>query len=247
MSKSVIFALVGFVVGAAAGAVGSYLYLKKGFEERIDSEVQALHDIYDKETKEQRANEEVDIDDGVMAYMKEDERIMAEVAGDIFHSAIHENGEEYKKESSDYTVYSSEDFFRDEEDPAEREFPQDDEPEEDDSEDQDSLNERLGRSATEELQKNKKKRPFIIKSEEFGHCEGYGEETLYYYLDDGALVNEKDEEIDEYELMIGNALTKYGFDTNDEHSIYVRNPNLEMDYEIIKVYQAFSGLPDDAE
>lgn len=220
MNSSTLTGIVGFIIGGAIGSLATYLYLHKDFENRIDAEVEAL--------KARQNN--------ILAADQSPKKPI-----ETFKSA--------PKDRYPGDIYSIEDTepvgetFRDESDLAEREFPQDDAPEEDDNDeeesDPDDFNERMGEEMTMAHSAMRKKRPYIIKSEDFGSESGYGEETLYYYTEDGALINDKEEEIEDYEFMLGNALTKFGFDHNDEHSIYVRNPNMEMDYEIIKVYSAF--------
>ena len=45
---------------------------------------------------------------------------------------------------------------------------------------------------------------------------------------------------DNPEYIIGDALTKYGFQNNSEQRIYVRNDTFDTDYEIIKVFSSYA-------
>lgn len=92
-----------------------------------------------------------------------------------------------------------------------------------------------------------KYKPKIIKQEEFGNDpEIHNTVDLFYYQGDGVLTlgDEQNEEsfIDfrEVEDLIGSALYKYGFDTNSEDVIYVRNKSRGCDYRIIKRYYSYS-------
>lgn len=218
-----ITAAVGFLIGGFVGSGITYLYLKKNFEKRVNDEMDAMNRLYKNQIDAlcKHASNYGVINNKPNLHLVD--------IPDVNNNVYHGTDEEIETQL------------------AESEGPQDDEPEEDtDISDEDEALERAGREATLEHSMSKKKRPYIIKAEEFGSEIGYGEATLYYYTEDGAVVTDDDEELDAYEINIGNALTKYGFDKNDEHSIYVRNPNLEMDYEIIKVYQAFNPVsPED--
>lgn len=222
MNRTTIASVISLIVGGIIGSGATYLYLKKDFEKRMNDEVDALHNVYGGKCIVVNPSDDFGDDEEEEEYHD---------TGDI---------------SPNITFCGSEKDL--EQKLAEAESPQDDEPEDDDEADEepDDYNERAGEEATKVYSMSKKNRPYIIKTEDFGSEPGYGEETIYYYMEDGAVVNDNDEEIDTYETMLGNTLTKYGFDKNDEHSIYVRNPNLEMDYEIIKVYQAFNPVsPED--
>ena len=86
------------------------------------------------------------------------------------------------------------------------------------------------------------KKPKLIKASDFG-SDFYDTCTLLYYVENGVLTTEDDEvygDLDEVEAMLGECLRKYGFDNDDAPSIYVRNPNQGVDYEIIKVFSSFN-------
>jgi hypothetical protein len=123
------------------------------------------------------------------------------------------------------------------EDPAESEHPtENDEYEEDYS---------LGLAAKKEREAAlaKDKGPKIIKASEFGSESYLDTITLLYYMEDDILTNEDEEvyeDLDEVEAMLGDTLHKYGFDHNQESSIYVRNVKRGEDYEIIKVFSSFN-------
>ena len=80
----------------------------------------------------------------------------------------------------------------------------------------------------------------LIRADEFGDDCRFEPKTLFYYAGDDVLATEEDEEITDISRTVGNALDKYGFRTNGERVIYVRNPNFATDYEIQKVNGFFS-------
>jgi hypothetical protein len=89
---------------------------------------------------------------------------------------------------------------------------------------------------------SKKRAPRIIKADDFGE-DGFAQIYLDFYTEDKALVitdETEAKEVDEVRDWIGNALEKYGFESNDEEKIYVRNFNRKEDYEILKVWDRFS-------
>ena len=128
-------------------------------------------------------------------------------------------------------------------DPAESESPEEDDPVDiDDTDDGEALN--------NEYKANKSRAPRLIKGSEFGDQPGFTTQTLLYYTENETLVIHdmedygKDDMIypDEYDDMLGDALVKFGFTTNDkEDRIYVRNFSRGCDFEIVKVFGAFEG------
>ena len=78
--------------------------------------------------------------------------------------------------------------------------------------------------ATEEHRKNKNRPPKIISAEAVGELPAYfNHETFLFYPDDQVLTDSDDNEIPDPETYIGDALTKYDFDMNDEKVIFVLN------------------------
>lgn len=140
----------------------------------------------------------------------EDDDVESEGGADI-------SGEPIRR-GSFATDYQS--FYKTESDPAESEHP------------------------TEEgdTKGSKKRAPRIIKADDFGE-DGFAQIYLDFYTEDKALVitdETEAKEVDEVRDWIGNALEKYGFESNDEEKIYVRNFNRKEDYEILKVWDRFS-------
>ena len=114
--------------------------------------------------------------------------------------------------------------------------PRDDEP---DSDVCDSDEKYDGTSPIVELSERvKSPEPYEISGSEYGAMPGWDFKEFYYYQGDGVMVESDDgceEIIDNYEYLLGNCIEKSGFDKNEVMTIYVRNEDLHMDYEIMKV------------
>lgn len=80
-------------------------------------------------------------------------------------------------------------------------------------------------------------KPYVITPEEAGD-EGYVIKTWSYYLD-GAVTDEDDMVVVNYDLIVGDAIEK--FNQYEEHgAVYVRNDNTECDYEILLINKKYS-------
>ena len=83
--------------------------------------------------------------------------------------------------------------------------------------------------------------PKIIKHNDYEEMSGYASCELHYYVGDGILMDAESEDIiDNPEALIGDALVKFSFATNDEQMIYVKNENDKTIYEVYKIFAAFS-------
>lgn len=84
--------------------------------------------------------------------------------------------------------------------------------------------------------------PYVIKPEEYGENNEYGTKSLTYYADE-ILADEMDEPITEdIELMLGpNALSHFG--EYEDDSVYIRDEEKGIDYEILKSEKCFSEIP----
>ena len=78
--------------------------------------------------------------------------------------------------------------------------------------------------------------PFILHKNEFFQNEiDYRQETLIYYEEDDVLTDERDEVIDDVDKCIGaENLSRFGHGSSDNNVVYVRNPVMEMDYEVVR-------------
>ena len=87
-----------------------------------------------------------------------------------------------------------------------------------------------------EHQKNKNRPPKIISDEAYGELPAHiDKEVLYFFAQDEMLTDDNEEPIEEPERLVGDALTKYGFNESDEMIIFVMNYSLDTCYEIQKL------------
>ena len=90
--------------------------------------------------------------------------------------------------------------------------------------------------AFEDHQKNKNRPPKIISDEAYGELPAHiDKEVLYFFAQDEMLTDDNEEPVEEPERLIGDALTKYGFNESDEMIIFVMNYSLDTCYEIQKL------------
>lgn len=82
-------------------------------------------------------------------------------------------------------------------------------------------------------------KPYVISPDEFDE-NGYETETLYYYTD-GVLADELDNVIEDADELIGlDSLNTFG--QYEDDSVFVRNDELETDYEILKDCRKYSDV-----
>lgn len=82
--------------------------------------------------------------------------------------------------------------------------------------------------------------PYIISPSDFGEMEDYGTKSLTYYAD-GVLTDEIDDIITDPDNIIGpEALSHFG--EYEDDSVYVRDDDNEIDYEILKSEKNFSEI-----
>jgi hypothetical protein len=90
-----------------------------------------------------------------------------------------------------------------------------------------------------ELPNRKPNGTYIIHQDEFTQNEsGYGQTTYTYYIVDDVLVEEADPltVLHNRENLIGReALNRFGYGTDDEDVVHVRNNQLELEFEITRV------------
>jgi hypothetical protein len=83
------------------------------------------------------------------------------------------------------------------------------------------------------------KRPFFIDADDAGN-EGFEVTTLVYYAGDGTLATEDDELIDDPRSLVGEDVIAVFESDQNLQTLYVRNREKEIDYEIIRAAYSFS-------
>ena len=238
MSKKIVYILGGFVLGACAGAVGSYIYCKQKFDEtekKINEDLAEYKEmIRNGYSSAFDAMKRVNAGDNTVRVMETPDTIVIEEVTDPatgkkvdYNKLSSGMGDTVAEEYQEFAKQTMNDIYGR---LAEREHPTDDEPSDGYSEHPADFQDDLKRGAG----------PKIIKADIYGDDPKLECKSLYYYTDDDVLATEEDEMVDDIsDRMVGNALTKYGFKHNNEDSLYVRNERLGCDYEIIKVRSSF--------
>lgn len=93
-----------------------------------------------------------------------------------------------------------------------------------------------------EMEKRTDDKPYIITQEEFFENEDeLPQINLTYYRGDDVLADEEDRTIDNADGLIGNEnLQKFGYGSKDRNVVYVRNPKIGSEYEIVHSHGKYS-------
>ena len=82
-------------------------------------------------------------------------------------------------------------------------------------------------------------KPYVISPDEFGECD-YATISLTYFAD-GVVANERNRMIKNVDELIGlDSLNHFG--EYEEDSVFVRNDDMMIDYEILRDYRNFSEV-----
>ena len=214
--------ILSFVGGAGLGALGSALFLKKRYDDKLQVEIEAARQYY--------------------ANKKPDVTVVDLDKGDDFDQATYEK---YKKAQEDYVVSSgtgpqvatrpnhgshiTTDYTK---------FLNDQRDEKETSDDSHA------EAITRERAAERTRSPKIIREEEFEADPTFESATIQYYTENGVMV--LDDEVGNNDLVIsfnevkdylGDTLDKYGFTEsgNPQREMYVRNFRNKTDYHIIKI------------
>ena len=82
--------------------------------------------------------------------------------------------------------------------------------------------------------------PFIIRPEEYGELHAYETLNLNYYAD-GVLTDDLDNPIEDVESLVPADFADH-FGEYDDNAVFVRNDNLECDYEILRDLRKFTDV-----
>lgn len=218
-----------FAGGGVLGSLIGYLTTKSAYEKANDRDIEDYKRYFQEKIDELEAKLKEAKTNETMAKLKIDPKKPVETLEEVKKEKSEELGAEDQGKTRDYHSY-----FGNIED--EEVGPEDDISEDDDAE---GVEEdfRAGERASLSMKLGNIK---LIRADEFGDDCRFEPKTLFYYAGDDVLATEEDEEITDISRTVGNSLDKYGFRTNDERVIYVRNPNFSTDYEIQKVDGFFS-------
>lgn len=87
-------------------------------------------------------------------------------------------------------------------------------------------------------------RPYILSYEEFMHDVGehvdFTQNSITYYEGDNVLVDERDQPIPDLNTIVGERNLKFGGVSGDDEIVYIRNHNLEVDFEVVRSYGTYA-------
>lgn len=84
-------------------------------------------------------------------------------------------------------------------------------------------------------------RPFILSAREFEEGElDYSQNTLTYYEGDDVLTDERDQPIHHLQKIVGAENLKFGEMSDDPNIVYIRNNELEVDFEVCRSKGTFT-------
>lgn len=219
---------VAFVAGLAiGGGIGAYA-MKRHMEKKRIEEDEEIQEKYRRMTN---------LD-------KEDEtgESMPDYEKDVLEKSLSEMKDYAKETAKEPTAYNT--MYKGE-DAAEEEHPLDqgEEGEEGPTEEEEATMD--GYAQYEEEKEKKSKPPRIISADKFAELDSSWEIVdLSYYPDEEKLIDVEDDDPDSEidpqaeEIMIGDALTKYGFETSDEEVLYVQNFDFHRIYIVTKMMGA---------
>ena len=77
--------------------------------------------------------------------------------------------------------------------------------------------------------------PYVVSQEEFMQNEGDNQQsTLTFFTGDEVLLDERDAPIPDVKATLGPHLDKFGYGASQSNLLYIRNPKMGMDFEVVK-------------
>lgn len=212
MNKGIIFALGG-LTGAAAGVVGTYFYMKKLVDKRIQEEVEAYKATYTGRSlphfdEISGVTDPDDIPEELKAPTTRHKSSIGDKPVAVDKVAYHKMTENYSKPVPE-----------EEDDMAENEHPVDDVVASEDNVADGDIS--------------------IITVEQFEDDNHHEKVNLIWFTENNVVADEFNEEIEDRELLLGDALD--GLNPQEEGIIYVRNNKAYVDYEIDVVFDSWES------
>lgn len=259
-SKNILIFIGGTIMGAAAGVFGTRIVLIKKYEERTMKWKEELQEYYERTDEYARVPHEDDQNEvePEECISRPGGRMTPEERASV-REKLQKN---YEQTTNYAAMYKS---SSDDVDPAELEHPEEEKSEsgtcvncgycngsyceliEENVNEEDTCsdwkpaitkdqNEVSEEQAFEEHRKNMNKPPKIISAEAYSNLPAHiDQQVMYFYSYDEVLCDENEGMIDDPNLLVGDALTKYDFADSDERCIFVMNYATDTCYEIQKI------------
>lgn len=227
--KNILYFIGGIIVGGSVSVFVTKKHFQEKYKAYYEEDRNYLETYYGKTNEYRKKKKEENEDPSEMDVSRPGGRMTPEERASV-KEKLQKNYEQTTNYAAMYKT-SSDDI-----DPAEMEHPEEGEPEP--TNDQNEVSEE---KAFEDHQKNMNKPPKIISVEDYSNLPAHiDQQVLYFYSYDETLCDENEEIIEEPELLIGDALTKYDFVDSDESCIFVMNYATDTCYEIQKVDASYS-------
>lgn len=83
--------------------------------------------------------------------------------------------------------------------------------------------------------------PYIISVDEFEEGDqGFNKNSCTYYQKDNVLADDQDQPVDDIDELIGRQNLQFGNSSGQKDVVFVRNTNMEVDFEIARSYGSFA-------
>ena len=233
----------GLVIGGAIGAISSFIFLDKRYQKSLEKFTMEMEEYYGRvdEYDRNRYSKYVEPEDA------ESESDNGRDSGVLSNEQRANIRERLRRNNEITTNYAS--LYKNKTDDVSKKevhhvLPEDqllEEEIDEELEDDTAADEDPAEETFISHQKDKNRLPRIISAEKLGELnETYSEATLIFYIYDEVVTTDEDEVIEDYERLLGDCLTKYGFVDNDERVIYVQNFELNTVYEVQKIFASYN-------
>lgn len=211
-----------FVAGVLVGGIPAAVITKRKCEQRAEEEIQSVKEMFKRKIERDKAMQEIETEEVEHA----EEETKEEKTEEVEHVEQSEESEHLELEY----VYNN---------MVKRYEPK---PINCPAWDEAVAKEEAEKAKARELLSRIQYEPEVIDADEFGALEDYDMVTLTYFAD-GVVADDLDEIIDDYEKLIGTEFIQI-FNDFDATSVYVRNDEWQIDYEIIRDDWCFSDIQD---
>lgn len=212
-----------FVAGVLVGGIPAAVITKRKCEQRAEEEIQSVKEMFKRKIERDKAMQEVEAEE--VKHVEEE----TEEEKVIEQTEEPEQTEEAEHLELEYVYNNMVKRYE----PKPINCPAWDEA---------VAKEEAEKAKARELLSRIQYEPEVIDADEFGTLEDYDMVTLTYFAD-GVVADDLDEIIDDYEKLIGTEFIQI-FNDFDATSVYVRNDEWQIDYEIIRDDWCFSDIQD---
>lgn len=210
-----------FVAGVLVGGIPAAVITKRKCEQRAEEEIQSVKEMFKRKIERDKAMQEIETE--------EVEHVEEEIKEEKVEEEVVEQSEEPERLELEYVYNNMVKRYE----PRPINCPAWDEA---------VAKEEAEKAKARELLSRIQYEPEVIDADEFGTLEDYDMVTLTYFAD-GVVADDLDEIIDDYEKLIGTEFIQI-FNDFDATSVYVRNDEWQIDYEIIRDDWCFSDIQD---